>query len=519
MNIAEFSIKNKVLSVIVILAALFGGWNAYNTMPRFEDPEFIIRTALVFTHYPGASPEEVAREVSEPLETALQQLQEVKEIKATSSAGLSEIEVDIEYAFSKSKEELQIIWTKLRNKIKDSERTLPQEAMSPIVNDDFGDLYGLYYFVTGEDYSPAELRAYAKQLKREILQVNGVAKVQLLGEQKEAIFVEISQENLAALGASTSKLYDILEKQNAVVAAGNVRVGDQRIVIDPSGAIDSVSTIENLQVSTDSDGKIFYLKDIANVYRGYQTPATRIIRYDGKEAIALGVSNVSGGNVVVLGEAVDQRIREAESRRPIGMEVSEYYHQGKIVQAAIDDFVINVLAALAIVVVTLLIFMGIHSALVMGAILILTIAGTLAVMKAIDIPLHRISLGALIIALGMMVDNAIVVTEGILVGIKNGIKKLDIAKDIVRQTKWPLFGGTLVGIIAFAPIGFAPGQTAEYTGHLFWVVMISLLISWIFAITLTPLFCFWLFPEAKSGSAKPKEGALHSTIKNSFDFL
>ena len=518
MNIAEFSIKNKVLSVIVILAALFGGWNAYLNMPRFEDPEFIIRTALVFTQYPGASPEEVAREVSEPLETALQQMQEVKEIKAKSSAGLSEIEVDIEYAFSKSKEDLQIIWTKLRNKIKDAERNLPQEAMSPIVNDDFGDLYGLYYFITGEDYSPAELRAYAKQLQREILQVEGVAKVQLLGEQKEAIYVEISQEDLASLGASASNLYDILGRQNAVVAAGDVRVGDRRIVIDPSGAIDSVSSIENLQVSADADGKIVFLKDIANVYRGYQTPATRIIRYDGKEAIALGVSNVSGGNVVVVGEAVDQRIREAESRRPIGMEVSEYYHQGKIVQAAIDDFAVNVLAALAIVIVTLLIFMGIRSALVMGGILILTIAGTLTVMQVIDIPLHRISLGALIIALGMMVDNAIVVTEGILVGVKKGIKKLDIAKDTVKQTKWPLFGGTLVGIIAFAPIGFAPGQTAEYTGHLFWVIMICLLISWIFAITLTPLFCFWLFPEAKSGSTKPKEGTFTQYYKKFIRF-
>ena len=513
MNIAEFSIKNKVLSVIVILVALFGGLNAYRTMPRFEDPEFIIRTALVFTHYPGASPEEVAREVSEPLETALQQLQEVEEITAKSSAGLSELEVDIKYEFSKSKEDLQIIYAKLRNKIKDAERNLPQEAMSPIVNDDFGDLYGFYYFVTGEDYSPADLRAYAKQLKREILQVEGVAKVQLLGEREEAIFVEISQENLAALGASAANLYDILGKQNAVVAAGSIRVDDQRIVIDPSGAIDSVSSIENLQVSADATGKIVFLKDIANVYRGYQTPATRIIRYDGKEAIALGVSNVSGGNVVVVGEAVDQRIREAESRRPIGMEVSEYYHQGKIVQAAIDDFAVNVLAALIIVIVTLLIFMGMRSALVIGTILILTIAGTLTVMQVIDLPLHRISLGALIIALGMMVDNAIVVTEGILVGIKNGIKKLDIAKDIVKQTKWPLFGGTLVGIIAFAPIGFAPGQTAEYTGHLFWTVMISLLISWIFAITLTPLFCYWLFPEAKSGSTQPKEGAFTLNYK------
>ncbi|MGI9536019.1 MAG: efflux RND transporter permease subunit, partial [Desulfocapsaceae bacterium] len=373
MSIAEFSIKNKLLSVIVIVISLVGGWNAYQTMPRFEDPEFTIRTALVLTEYPGASPEEVAREVSDPLITALQQLQEVDEIKAKSSSGFSELTVDVKYEFSKSKEDLQVIWAKLRNKVKDADRTLPREASPPIVNDDFGDLYGLYYFITGEDYSAADLRTYAKQLKREILQVPGVAKVQLLGEQQEAIFVEISAENRAALGTSTSRLYEILGNQNAVVDAGSVRVGEQRIVIDPTGAIDSVSAIENLQVSADADGKIVYLKDIAHVYRGYQTPATRIIRYDGKEAIALGVSNVSGGNVVDIGEAVDRRMREAESRRPIDIEVIEYYHQGKIVQAAIDDFVVNVIAALTIVIVTLLIFMGLRSALVIGSILLLTI--------------------------------------------------------------------------------------------------------------------------------------------------
>ena len=218
MNLAEFSIKNQVLSVIAILLALSGGWNAYQSMNRFEDPEFTIRTALINTQYPGASPEEVAREITEPLETALQQLQEVKDISSKSSAGVSEITVDIKFDFSKTKEDLQVIWTKLRNKIKDTQRSLPQEASSPIVNDDFGDLYGLSYFITGDDFTPAELRAYAKQLQKEILQVEGVGKVILAGEHEEAIFVEISRENTARLGVSIQKLYDILQHQNAVVS-------------------------------------------------------------------------------------------------------------------------------------------------------------------------------------------------------------------------------------------------------------------------------------------------------------
>jgi len=495
MNIAEFSIKNQVLCVIVILLAVFGGYDAYKNMARFEDPEFTIRTAIIFTQYPGASPEQVAREVTEPLETVLQQMQEVDQIRSKSSDGLSEISVDIKYRFSKSKDELQTIWTKLRNKIKDSERSLPSQASTPIVNDDFGDVYGLYYFITGQDYSDAELRTYAKSLQKEILQVKGVGKVALAGEQQEAIYVEISKDTAALLGVSVSKLYDILSAQNNVVSAGSVAIADRRVVIDPSGAIDSVESIKNLLVSTSSDGKVLYLKDVANIYRGYKAPATKLIRYDAKPAIALGVSSVAGGNVVVVGEAVDAKVQQALSRRPIGMEVHEYYHQGKIVEASVDNFVINVFAALAIVIVTLFLFMGMRSALVIGFILLLTIGATLATMNMMGIPMHRISLGALIIALGMMVDNAIVVTEGILVGVKRGSKKLDIAKEIVSQTKWPLLGGTLVGIIAFAPIGFAPGSTAEYTGHLFWVVMISLLFSWVFALTLTPLCCHWLFDE------------------------
>ena len=513
MNLAEFSIKNQVLSVIAILLALVGGWNAYKSMPRFEDPEFTIRTALIFTQYPGASPEEVAREISEPLETALQQMQEVKDISTTSSAGLSEISVDIKFEFSTSKEDLQIIWTKLRNKIKDAQRSLPQEASMPIVNDDFGDVYGLSYFVTGDDYSPAELRAYAKQLQKEILQVEGVGKVQLAGEREEAIFVEISRENTAVLGVSVQKLYDILQQQNSVVSAGSVDIGDQRIIIDPSGAIDSVDAIKNLLVSTEADGKTIYLKDIANVYRGYKTPAIKIIRYNGKPAIAIGVSNVAGGNVVVFGKAVDNKLREAESRRPLGMEVFEYYHQGKVVETSVNDFIINVISALVIVICSLLISMGLRSAMVIAFILVITVGATLATMQIIDIPLHRISLGALIISLGMMVDNAVVITEAILVGVQQGRKKLDIAKEIVAQTKWPLLAGTMVGVIAFAPIGFAPGQTAEYTGDLFWVVMIALLFSWILAMTITPLICYWLFPDRLEINKETTEGAFFIKYK------
>ena len=496
MNLAEFSIKNQVLSVIVIALALGGGWIAYQDMPRFEDPEFTIRTALVITQYPGATPMEVAQEVTEPLERALQQLAEVDDIESTSVYGRSEIKVNIKYEFSPTKADLQLIWTKVRNKVADATLSLPPGVGTPYVNDDFGDVYGLYYFLTGDGFTPAELRRYGKTLQSELLQVDGVAKVQLDGALSEAIFVEISQQNLTSLGVSLNNIYQTLEKQNAVVSAGEVDIGEQRLTIRPSGAIDSVEAIQNLLIDTANDGRLIYLRDVAHVWRGYQTPPAKLYRFNGEPAIALGISGILGGNIVQIGNAVEAKLADAESRRPLGMELHQFYNQAQEVQAAVDNFVINVIAALVIVIVTLLIFMGLKSAIVIGAVLLLTIAATLATMQLVDIPMHRISLGALIIALGMMVDNAIVVTEGILVGVGRGEKKLEIAKRIVTQTKWPLLGGTLVGIIAFAPIGFAPGDTAEYTGHLFWVIMISLLFSWLFAVTLTPLFCFWLFEES-----------------------
>ena len=515
MNLAEFTIKNRVLSVIIIVLTIVGGWSAYQNMSRFEDPEFTIRLALVVTQYPGASPREVAEEVTEPLERAIQQLQEVKTIESVSSAGSSQLTVEIKYEFSKTKADLQLIWTKLRNKVNDAERSLPPGVQKSTVVDDFGDVYGLYYFITVEGYTPAELRRYAKTLQSDLLQVEGVAKVSLDGERQEAIFVEVARENATALGVSANMIYDILDQQNIIVSAGDVSIGDQRVAIDPSGAIDSVAAIQDLLVSSSADGRIIYLRDIARVWRGYQSPPQKLYRYNGQPAIALGVSGVLGGNIVKIGQAIDDTIAESESRRPLGIELHEYYHQGKVVDASVQNFVVNVIAALVIVILTLLVFMGLKSAIVIGAILLLTIFATLATMNIVDIPMHRISLGALIIALGMMVDNAIVVTEGILVGVQRGAKKLDIAKTIVDQTKWPLLGGTLVGIIAFAPIGFAPGATAEFTGHLFWVMLISLLFSWVFALTLTPLFCYGLFTEspALAKGGKSGESALFRLYK------
>ncbi|MEL6361770.1 MAG: efflux RND transporter permease subunit [Pseudomonadota bacterium] len=516
MNIAEAAIKNPLLCGIVILISLIGGFLAYQSMPRFEDPEFTIRQAKIFTAYPGASPREVVDEVTEPLESALQTLAEVETVESISSSGLSEITVEIRYSASPTKEDLKLIWTKVRNKVNDAQANLPPGAGPSVVNDDFGDVYGIYFLLTGEGYTPAEINSYAKTLRKDLLSVEDVSKINITGDRQEVIYVEIARERAASLGVSVNEIYDTLAQQNTITSAGDLILGDERVIIDPTGKITSVEAIESLIIGDSNSGSVTRLGAIASVTRGYEEPVEQYIRFDGEFAIGMGISNVSGANVVKMGEAVSQKLSETESLRPNGIEVNEYYHQGKAVDASIQSFGSNVVAALVIVFLTLLVFMGFRSGLVMGATVLVTMAATLLIMWLGGIPMHRISLGALIISLGMLVDNGVVITDGILVGVQKGRDKLETAKQVARQNMKPLLGGTLVGIIAFAPIGFAPGQTAEFTGALFWVVMIALALSWAFAFTVTPLFCYWAFPNqtADAQQSASADGRFISSYKS-----
>lgn len=496
MNLAKASIQNRLLVTIVIFISLLGGWSAYQSMPRFEDPEFIIRTAQIMTRYPGANPTEVANELTDELETAIQQMQEVDEIRSTSSFGTSLIEVDIKYEFSRSRNDLSLIWTKLRNRVSDAQANLPPGAETSVVNDDFGDVYGLYYAITGDGFSMEELHEYARRLRTNLLATEGVAKVVIDGVESEGIFVEISRAEASARGGSSEQVYRDLAQQNSVSSGGSMVVDGQRLIIDPSGDVTSVEAIRDLVISTPRQGTTVRLGDIATVSRGPLDPQSFQIRYNGVPALSLGISNLPGVNVVGLGARIEARLDEEKSRRPYGIELHEFYNQAKVVDTAVQDFAVSVFLALVIVLVTLFLFMGPRAAIVIGATLVFTIAATLMVMNLIGIPMHRISLGALIIALGMLVDNGIVVTEGIMVGVAAGRKKLEVAMDVVRRTQWPLLGGTIVGILAFAPIGFAAGSTAEFTNHLFWVVCISLLFSWVFALTLVPFLADLLFGQS-----------------------
>lgn len=502
MNLAAATLDKRTIAWLCCLLLLLGGWISYQQLGRFEDPEFVIRQAVIATPYPGALPTQVAEEVTDIIEGAVQQLQEVKEVTSVSSLGLSRVTVEIDLSFSRSRDDLEQVWDKLRRKIADAQQQLPPGAGPSRVNDDFGEVYALLFAVTGDGYSLEQIRDYVEVLERELVLVPGVARVATLGAPQDAIYVEIEAARAAQLGITREQIDEALRRHNAVSAAGDLRVGTQRIRIIPKGQADSVAAIGNILLGTGSGDQVIYLKDVASISRGTLEPPRVLVGYDGQPAIGLGVSNVAGGNVVAMGDAVRARLVELESQRPVGMELNVVSYQSDSVRAAVSGFVWNLIAAVVIVVGVLVLFMGLRSGLIVGAVLLLTVAGTLIAMHLDGIAMQRISLGALIIALGMLVDNAIVVTDGILVRLQRGEDRRDAAIEVVQSTQWPLLGGTAVGILAFSAIGLSPTDMGEYAGSLFWVILYSMLLSWLLAVTITPLLCVSLLSVEPSAAAK-----------------
>lgn len=505
--LARFAINRRVISALMTQLILLAGYYAYTQLPRFEDPEFIIRQAQIITAYPGASAREVTEEVTDVIENAIQQLSGVKEIKSVSSVGLSEVTVQFTIKSSKDHQALNQKFTQLRAKISDTQGTLPPNTGTPMVYDDFGDVYALYFAVTGDGYSLPELYAYAKELQKQLVLVDGVSKVRLNGVPEEVIYVEYSPSRLARLGLAAEQIENVLKGQNLVTPAGSIEAGDVKIAIRPLAGVVTLEAIENLVITNPETGATVRLRDLATVSRGTKKGGFKPLFRSGKPAIGLGISNTLGGNVVNMGEAIKKRIAELEADRPLGIEIEPISDQSKSVKLAVNDFVVNVALALIIVVGTLLVFMGLRSGLLMGGILLVTVAGTLLGMYAFGLNMQRISLGALIIALGMLVDNAIVVVEATLVRVNKGEDAASAAIDVVKRTNLPLLGGTVVGILAFSPIGFSPDNTGEYAGSLFWTILISLMFSWLIAIWLTPYYCTLMMKkgDASTDVASQKE--------------
>jgi multidrug efflux pump subunit AcrB len=383
------------------------------------------------------------------------------------------------------KDAIPQVWDELRRKINDVQPRLPPSVRGrSLVVDDFGDVYGIFLSISGKGFSLPELGRYAEFLRRELLLVPGVKKAELFAEQREVVFLEISRRRLAGLGINEQQIYRQLQAKNVAADGGRVRIGDQYITIDPTGGFHSAEEMLELAIGSDSTGRQLFLKDIATLKRSYEDPPRRILRYDGQPAIGLGISTVQGGNVVTMGKGIQKKLDELKRDQPIGIEIGEINFQPKAVAKATNSFIFNLGKAVTIVFVVLLFAMGRKAGFIIGFVLFLTIMGTFLVMYVSgNLFMERISLGALIIALCMLTDNAIVVTEGIKVRIESGEEKLHVIRDVISQNQWPLFGATAIAVVAFAAIGLLEDRTGEYCNSLFWVIFISLALSWVAAIT------------------------------------
>ncbi|MGY0614611.1 efflux RND transporter permease subunit [Vibrio sp. FJH11] len=503
MNIAEYSIKNKVISWLFIAILAVGGVTSFLELGRLEDPAFTIKDAMIVATYPGATSKEVEEELTYPLEKEIRKLPYIDNITSTSSDGMSQIMVSMKMDYGP--DELPQIWDEMRRKINDLRPNLPQGVQSLQIIDDFGDVYGVMLMLTGDDYNYVELKRYADHLTRELELVDGVGKVDVAGDQQEMLFVEISLDRLAALNMDMNVISNLLNQQNNVVSAGEVMVNGESLIIRPSGTLNTIEALGNLIIHGRDTGNLIRLKDVATISRGIQEKPGNVILYNGKKAINIGISFASGVNVVEVGERLDAELKSLESIKPAGIDLSYFYNQANEVDESVKAFVVSLSEAVAIVIIVLLFTMGLRSGVIIGVVLLLTVFGTFILMNYNNIELHRISLGALIIALGMLVDNAIVVVEGILVGLKKGRTKLQAAVDIVKQTQWPLLGATIIAITAFAPIGLSQDATGEFMGSLFWVLCFSLFLSWVTAITLTPFLADLLLKEEDKDSGSDDE--------------
>ncbi len=508
MQIARYAMERPVNTSLLMLLCLLGGLWGLLTMGRLEDPAFTIKQAIVVTPYPGATAEEVEREVTELLESAIQQMPQLDEITSKSMPGVSEITVEIEDTYDGSA--MPQVWDELRRRVGDAQPELPDGVRPSEVNDDFGDVFGLFYAVTAPGFSDAERREIARFLRRELLTVTGVAKVELNGLTEEAIYVEVPSTRLNRLGLPPNQVLGAFVAEGAMPKAGTLRLGDREVRVGPRPGFDTVAAIERLRIGAPGGTDQVSVIDIAAVSRGEIEPPDHLIRHNGERAFTVAVAGIASQNIVEIGQAVEAHLESLAPRIPLGVEISPIYEQHVVVDRAINSFVLSLLASIAIVITALCLFMGLRIGIVVGITLALTILGTFFLMRVFGIEMERISLGALIIAMGMLVDNAIVVAEGMLVGMQRGKDAKTAAAEAAQRTQVPLLGATVIGIMAFSGIGLSPDTTGEFLFSLFAVIGMSLLLSWVLAVTVTPLLGVWFFKSAiGDGTMDPYAGRLY----------
>jgi multidrug efflux pump len=504
-NLSEWAVHHQPLVLFFIIAIAIGGFISYQRLGRAEDPNFTIKVATITAIWPGATAKEMQDQVSDRMEKKLQELPFFNRVQTYTKPGFTAMTMEFK-DYTRSHEMPQLFY-QLRKKLQDIRSDLPANLIGPNVNDEFGDVDSVLYMITGEGADYAQLKKVAEGFKQRLLRVENVVKINVYGAQDEKIFVEFSHAKLATLGVSVQQIFDSLQKQNAVVAAGVVETGAQRVPVRVTGAFDGVAAVAETPI--EANGRSFRLGDIATVTHGYQDPPNFIVRQRGKPALAVGVVMQRGGNILELGKSIDEAAGEFIKTVPQGVEFERIADQPKVVDHAVKEFIQSFGEALAIVLLVSFLFLGWRTGIVVALSVPLVLAMVFMIMNATGWDLHRITLGALIIALGLLVDDAIIAVEMMVVKMEQGWDRMSAASYAWTSTAFPMLTGTLVTAAGFLPIGFANSAVGEYTGGIFWVVGIALLASWIVAVVFTPYLGVKLLPDFAKAHARAGHGGSH----------
>jgi multidrug efflux pump subunit AcrB len=504
-NVTRFAIEKNRITLVALILIFFAGINAYRTMPRAEDPGFVIRTAQVITYFPGASPERVEQLITDKLEKAIQEMPELDFITSESKTGVSIILVNILESYTK----MRPIWDSLRRKVNAAAKDLPDGVRGPLVNDEFGDVFGTILTLTGEGYSYAELKDIADQIRDELLLIDEVAKVDIFGAQEERVFVEYNNARLAELGLSPNQLKQILENQNIIFPGGEITTEDEQIVLEPSGNFETIEQLGRTVINLPGSSDLVYLEDVARIFRGYIDPPRSKMRFSSEPCLGLAINLREGGNIIVLGEKVAAQVDRLQGLYPIGIELDFVAFQPEHVDKKVKNFSASLLQAIGVVLAVMLLSLGMRTGLVVATLIPMAMIMSLFVMSVFHIGLDQMSLASLIIALGMLVDNAIVMSESIMVQMSEGKTAINAAVDSASELRIPLLTSSLTTAAAFLPIYLAESSTGEYTAPLFKVVSITLLSSWILALTMTPMFCVYFLRVKKASSEQKFNSAFY----------
>jgi multidrug efflux pump subunit AcrB len=521
MKFIDYSIKNTIVVRFMVILLVIGGLFSYMKLGKLEDPEFKIKEALVVTLYPNADAHSVELQVTTKIEEALQKIPNIEFLQSTSKPGYSQVKIKLKE--SVPSKDLEQYWDKLRKKINDSRINLPIGALPPVVLDDYGAVYGIFLAVTSDGYSYSELKKYTEYITKELNSINGIAQVTQFGKPTDAIEIIIDRDKVNSMGLNTKLIATSLISENLITGGGTIDYGSLRVNLKLNNKINSTEKLENLIIFSkklpDGNDEIIRLKDIAKVERGYVEPISQKMYFNGQMSMGISLSPESGTNIVNTGKVIDEKIIELKEKLPVGIDIKKVYYQPDLVTSAINNFILNLIMSVITVVGILLLTMGMRSGLIIGANLVLSILGTLIFMLAMKIDMQRVSLGSFIIAMGMLVDNSIVIVDGVLVRRNQGMSMEDALSESTHKPALPLLGATFIAAIAFLPAYLMASYTGEYVSSSFWVIGISLMLSWVLCLTQTPVYCKLYLENEPIKEPSEREKKFYSKVHSVLEYL